>query len=46
MKQLIDEGVDVNAQNERGVTALISAASGLQHEAVSLLLSRAPIPRK
>jgi ankyrin repeat protein len=39
MQQLINEGVDVNAQNDLGVTALISAASGLQHEAVSLLLS-------
>jgi hypothetical protein len=39
MRQLIDEGVDVNAMDERGVTALISAASGLQHEAVLFLLS-------
>jgi ankyrin repeat protein len=46
MKQLIDEGVDVNAQNERGVTALISAASGLQHEAVALLLSKGADPSK
>jgi hypothetical protein len=46
MKQLIDEGVDVNAQSESGVTALISAASGLQHEAAALLLSHGADPSK
>ena len=46
MKQLIAQGVDLNGQDKLGVTPLISAASGLQHEAVSLLLSHGADPSK
>jgi ankyrin repeat protein len=44
LRQLLDAGADINAQDKDGRTALISAAFYNRREAVSVLLARGADP--